>query len=325
MGDSNLKTFRWGIIGLGKIAQKMAQDLALVPNAQLYGVASRSLAKATTFADEHGAEKAFNNYQALCEDEAVDIVYIATPHSFHFEHASLALEARKAVLVEKPMGLNLEQSKALIAKAKLYDTFLMEGIWTRFIPITERYLASLKSGTWGSIKHLSADFGFKPEYDPQKRLFNPDLGGGSLLDIGIYPLYWALISLGAPETIDLDYRLAETGVDSYCKMQLRYPEAQAELLSSFEENTPTEASIVTDKVLVKIHRRFHHSAKMSIEQAGKLETIALPFKGLGYVHEIEEVQDCLELGLKESPKLPLSMSLQLADLLERVRLKMTEA
>jgi predicted dehydrogenase len=322
MTGAHLKTYRWGIIGLGKIAHKMAHDLALVPSAKLLAVASRSMAKAVAFAEEHKAEKAYDSYEALCADPELDIIYIATPHSFHFEHASLGIEAGKAVLVEKPMGLNLQQSEALVAKAQAQHTFLMEGIWTRFIPITERYLDSLNGGEWGEITKLKADFGFKPAFDPQKRLFNPQLGGGSLLDIGIYPLYWALISLGMPNRIDLDYRLAETGVDVYCKIHLQYSDAEAELLSSFEENTPTEARISTEKAEIKIHSRFHHSAKMSIEQAGSQETIELPFKGLGYVHEIEEVHRCLSLGLKESPKLPLKTSLQLAELLEKVASQM---
>lgn len=314
------KTYRWGIIGLGKIARKMAHDLTLVPGAQLYAVASRDAKKSQDFALEFGADKSYHDYQALCEDAEVDIVYIATPHSFHFEHASLAIEAGKAVLVEKPMGLNTIQTEALIKKAQAKGVFLMEGIWTRFIPITEKYLELMAAEVLGSVQSLSADFGFRPKFDPKHRLFNADLGGGSLLDIGLYPLFFSLITLGPTEAMEVRSKIGRTGVDLRCEMELTYPSgAKAKLLSTFEEETPTEAEVVGEKGRIQLHTRFHHSEQMTLAIDGRPRDIKLKYQGHGYVHEIEEVQRCLALGLQESPKLPLSMSLELAELLGRVQ------
>ncbi len=317
---------RWGIIGLGKIARKMASDLQLLSSASIHAVASRSAKKARDFAFEFGAEKSFHDYQALCEDPEVDVVYIATPHSFHFEQASMALEAGKAVLVEKPMGINLNQSKALVAKARDKGLFLMEGIWTRFIPITEKLIDLLKAEVIGEIEYLEADFGFRPPYDPHGRLFNPALGGGSLLDIGIYPLYLSLISLGKAQESKVQYRLSESGVDQYCAMELSYPSgAKANLLSSFESKTPTEAYLKGNKGSIKLHSRFHHSERLTIETGGRSRDINLAYQGEGYFHEIEEVNQCLQAGLKESPKMSLKKSLELATMLEEIRQQIYKA
>ncbi len=318
--EKSQQSHRWGILGLGKIARKMAADLALVPEAKLQAVASRSAKRAQDFAFEFGAERMYHDYHALCEDPEVDIVYIATPHSFHFEHASLAIEAGKAVLVEKPMGLNAHQAKALIEKARAHGVFLMEGIWTRFIPITEKYLELLKAEIIGPIKRLSADFGFRPAFNPDHRLFNPDLGGGSLLDIGIYPLYLSLLSLGKADTIKVSAKMGPSGVDIRCEVELNYPSgAEAHLLSSLEEETPTEARIIGEKGEIKLHRRFHHSELLSLDINQKVREIKLAYRGLGYVHEIEEVHRCLAAGHQESSKLPLSTSLELAELLDKVQ------
>ena len=301
----------------------MAEDLLIAEQGELYAVASRNAEKAQDFGLEFGAEKCYHNYQALCEDPQVDIVYIATPHSFHYEHASLAIEAGKAVLVEKPMGLNAVQSAKLIAKARDKGVFLMEGIWTRFMPITEKLMELLEAKVLGDLEYLAADFGFRSRYEPDHRLFNPDLGGGSLLDIGIYPLYLSLVILGEASEMKVNARYAPNGVDKYCKVELNYEGgAKAELISSFEENLPTEAILKGSKGSIQIHRRFHQSEKLSLDFAPKLRDIQLPYLGNGYVHEIDEVHLCLDKGLLESPKLTLDLSLRLSKNLDRIIAKM---
>ena len=314
------KSIHWGILGLGKMAGKFAADLNEVPDAKVQAVASRDEARAEAFAQQFGATKAYADYTALCADPTVDIVYVATPHSLHFAHAKLALEAGKAVLVEKPMTLSAAETQALVDLAQRKKLFLMEAMWTRFIPATERLLEILQSGQIGYIVRLTADFGFRPAFKAEHRLFNPQLGGGALLDIGIYPLYLSLLCLGTAQGFSVDYHLGPTGVDLSSTIKLNYRSgAEAKLFSSFEEQTPTEALIEGTQGWLKVHSRFHHSAKLTLSLAGYEEEISLPFKGSGYVHEIEEVQRCLRNGELESPKHPGSASVQLARELERIR------
>lgn len=317
----NSSQIQWGILGLGKIARKMAHDLQLVPEAKLRAVASRSIEKAQTFAAEFSATKAYGSYEELCADSEVELIYIATPHSFHYEHARLAIAAGKGVLVEKPMTLQPEECRDLIALAKAQKVFLMEGIWTRFIPATEKYLSLLQEGRLGEIQSLKADFGFAAAYLPEGRLFNPHLGGGSLYDVGIYPLYLALLSLGNPYITTVDFEIGPSGVEVDCRIELTFEQgAKASLHSSLIHKTPTEAYISGTKADLKLHSRFHHSEKISLyPKAGNLEKFHLPYRGFGYVHEIIEVNRCIKLGLVESPKLPLALSLALNEVLFEVQ------
>lgn len=315
------KNIRWGLLGLGKIARKMAHDLQLVPEAKLQAVASRALDKAESFAAEFGAVSAYGTYEELCSDSEVDLVYIATPHSFHYEHARMAIEAGKSVLVEKPISLKPEECSYLIALAKAHKVFLMEGIWTRFIPATEKYLELLEAGRLGEIRSIKADFGFAAPYQPQGRLFNPNLGGGSLYDVGIYPLYLALLSLGKAQITTVDAEFGASGVEVDCHIELTFDKgAKAKLHSSLIQETPTEAFISGSAADLKLHRRFHHSENISLYlKNGDLETFHLPYQGLGYVHEIIEVNRCMNLGSLESPKLSWNMTLTLNELLHEVQ------
>ena len=192
------KKINWGILGPGKIARKFAQDLMLSDNAVLYGVASRNLERANAFCQEYHGLKYYGSYDELVSESGIDVVYIATPHPYHFEHTMMCLEHGKAVLCEKPMGMDHEQVRGMAEKAQKIGLFLMEGIWTRFIPGVELYLDLIKKDIIGEVTTLHADFGFLAPFDAQSRLYNKTLGGGSLLDIGIYPLYLSLITLGIP-------------------------------------------------------------------------------------------------------------------------------
>lgn len=315
------KKINWGIMGLGKIARTFARDLQLTENAILHGVASRSAEKAKAFADEFGALKSYGSYESLVADSDIDIVYVATPHPMHFRNTMMCLKHGKAVLCEKPMGMNAAEEKAMIAEARARKLFLMEGVWTRFIPATVKLLELIEKGTIGDILHIRADFGFSGNPDPAARLFNKKLGGGSLLDIGLYPVYLSLLLLGAPNRIKATAHMSATGVDSTCVMLFDYPDgAMAVLESTFEVDTPTEAFIFGSKGTLKLHGAFHHARKISLYREGKLQEIFdMEYKGNGYIHEIKEVHRCLLNGETESPKLPLDISLSLVSTLDRVR------
>ncbi|WP_127844804.1 Gfo/Idh/MocA family protein [Psychroflexus aestuariivivens] len=317
-----MKTFNWGILGLGKIAHTFAEDLLQAQDAKLYAVASRTKDKADTFAHKFNAEKAFGNYDELINDPKVDVIYIATPHAFHFEIAMQCLKAKKHILCEKPMCLNAKQTLELIEEAKSQNCFLMEGIWTRFIPATIMLLDLLKSNRIGKLISVEADFGFVSEFDSSSRLFNKSLGGGSLLDIGIYPVFLSLLCCGIPTEIKAMARKTSTDVDSFCSMLLGFSKGEKAILkSSFECETPTEAIIYGSKGSIKLHSRFHHSECIEIfdENLDSVEKIQLPYKGNGYIHEIEEVNSCIGNSKTESDLLPLDFSLQLAKVLDRIK------
>lgn len=315
------KNIRWGIIGLGKIARTFAQDLQRVKGAIIYGVASRSEEKAKAFAEEFSALKNYGSYEALVADPDIDVVYVATPHIFHFQNTMMCLKHGKHVLCEKPLGMHAEEVKTMIAEARRRRLFLMEGIWTRFIPATELLLDLIKKRTIGEIISVRADFGFRGNPDPEARLFNKNLGGGSLLDIGIYPVYLSMLLLGMPTGIKATARISETGVDSFCGMLLGFPGGEKAVLeSTFEVYTPTEALIYGTKGTLKLHASFHHSRKISLFRNGKLkESFDVDYQGNGYVHEIKEVHQCLTIGMQENRKLSLQNSLDLITVLDRVR------
>ncbi|MGK0458654.1 MAG: putative dehydrogenase, partial [Polaribacter sp.] len=213
MINNNIKKIRWGIIGLGNIANKFATDLARVENVELVAVASRNQQRAETFAVQHNSKRAYNSYENLVKDAEVDAVYIATPHSFHKEHAILCLQNKKAVLCEKPLAMNLEEVTEMILVARENNVLLMEALWTFFLPHFTYVLDIVKNEKFGKLKNLEADFGFYRDFDETSRLFKKEVGGGSLLDIGIYPIFAALAALGEPDSIDANATFFENGAD----------------------------------------------------------------------------------------------------------------
>lgn len=314
------RKIKWGIIGLGKIAHKFAADLQLSESAILQGVASRDLKKAKKFSTDYDSMKYYGSYQDLIKDPEIDIVYIATPHVFHFENTMMCLKNRKAVLCEKPMGINAEEVALMVKEARARNLFLMEGLWTRFIPATEKLLDILAQKQIGEVELVTADFGFKAEINPETRLYNKNLGGGSLLDIGIYPIYLSLLAMGMPSSLKANAKMTDDGVDISCVMTLHYEnKGVAKLESTIEEDTPIEGFIQGSQGSIKLHNRFHHTERLTLVQNGKEEVIDLKYKGYGYFHEIEEVNNCLVEGQTESTKLPLQTSLDLMKIIEGVK------
>jgi predicted dehydrogenase len=315
----NNRTIKWGIIGLGNIAHKFAEDLAVLENTELVAVASRSKEKANKFAQQFNVLNAYDSYLALAKDANVDAVYVATPHSFHKEHAILCLKKKKAVLCEKPFAMNLQEVNEMIIASKQNKTLLMEALWTRFLPSYKYVLNIIKNNSLGKLIQLEADFGFKPIYDLDSRLFKKEVGGGSLLDIGIYPVFAALSSLGIPKRIDAKATFFENGVDSSCNMVFHYKKAKAVLKSSLLEETKTEAIFTCEKGVIKLHTRFHEDTNVTTIIDGKEETYTFAFKGLGYSSEIHHFNQLIRDGETESNIMTFEFSKNLIKTLDSVR------
>ena len=317
------KKINWGIIGAGKIAGKFATDLATLPDANLYGVASRNEAKAADFAQTFGFQNAFGSYESMLKDPTVEAVYIATPHVFHCENTLMALNHKKAVICEKPFAMNIREVRQMLATAKANDTFLMDALWTLCLPHILKTKQIIESGQLGKIVSVKADFGFKANFDPTSRLFDRDLGGGSLLDIGIYPLLLSMFFLGKPEKVTAVAKMGATLVDEECAMFLSYDSGQtANLHSTLLARTPVEAYIYCENGLIHIPTQFHKpvSAIKILEYDGLKETaISFDKQGIGYKYEAAEVMRCLQKGKKESELIPHQFSLDLMEVLDEVR------
>jgi predicted dehydrogenase len=311
---------RWGIIGLGGIAHKFAQDIANVPNAELYAVASRNETKAEQFANQYQANRYYGNYLDLAKDPQIDAVYIATPHIFHKENSIMCLNHKKAVLCEKPFAMNSNEVEEMIEAAQSNQVLLMEALWTYFLPHYQMVLKIIDEGTIGRILMIKADFGFKPVYDNSSRVINKDLGGGSLLDIGIYPIFLALTVLGMPIHIEASATYFENGADSSCDFIFDYGNnVRASLKSTFLEQTPTEATIFGEKGKIRIHSRFHGPTSFSLEKDGQTKTFNPLVETNGYNFEIEHFCNLHLKGKTQSDVMTFDSSRQLIGLLDAVR------
>ena len=315
------RTFNWGIIGPGKIAHKFAQDLSLLPGAKLHAVASRSLEKAQDFARTYGAPHAFGSYEEIVHCPGLDVVYVATPHSGHFANALLCLENRIPVLVEKPFTINAKEAKILIDAAKQHQTFLMEAFWTRFLPTIKTMLDLIEEGRIGRVTGVKADFGFHSTFDPESRLYNRALGGGALLDIGVYPVFLALLLFGRPQEIKALATLSPTMVDEEIGILFRYAGGEmAHLHASVRSQTKTEAFIYGETGTIHLHTRWHEPTSMTIlHPDSRPEYLQWDFHSKGYAYEAVEVMNCLIEGQLESADLPLSFSLDLMETLDAIR------
>jgi predicted dehydrogenase len=313
---------RWGILGCGKIAAKFASDLRLVKDAALVAVASRDAEKGAEFGKKFGAEMVFDNYEALVAS-SVDAIYIATPHSFHFDHTILCLSGRKAVLCEKPFAINYQQALKMIEMAKANDVFVMEAFWSKFLPQYKKMIEIINEGTIGTITWIQADFGFKAAEPVPARLWDPLLGGGSILDIGIYPVFLAQSLLGKPEEISASVTLFPGGVDQQCVMTLKHKGGALSALSStFSADTPVQAVIAGTLGRIELRNRFHNATAQLFVETGKDDPKEIEVyrqDGFGYQFEAQHVTDCLLAGLKESPVLTFQDTLDLMETLDRIR------
>jgi predicted dehydrogenase len=312
---------RWGILGPGSIAHKFATGLQSLTDAKLVAVGSRTIESANAFADQYGATNRHIGYEALVHDPDVDAIYVATPHSFHQEHTELCLRAGKAVLCEKPFAINRAQAESMVATARSTGVFLMEAMWTRFLPLLIRVRELVAAGEIGEIRMIWSDFGFRTNVNPQSRLFDMNLGGGGLLDVGIYPVSLASLFLGQPNRIATLADLGETGVDEQAGIILGYPGAQMAILATaVRTSTPMETTIIGSLGQIRIHSPSWCPTKFTLTNVkGTSEVIELPFAGNGYNYEAAEVGRCLRAGLKESPQMTLDETLAVMGTLDAIR------
>ena len=312
---------RWGILSTGKIAARFAEGLAVLPDAELVAVGSRTPAAAEAFGAQYGIPHRHGSYEALVADPDVDVIYIGTPHPLHKENSLLALRHGKAVLCEKPFTLNAAEAAEVIAVAREQRLFLMEAMWMRYIPAIVKVRELLAAGALGEVRLVAADFGFRAEFDPQSRLFAPELGGGALLDVGIYPLSLACMVLGPPAHVTGLAHRGVTGVDEQSAFLLGYEDGRlAVLYAAVRTNTPVEATIMGTAGQMRIHSPMFHPTRLTLSRPGQDdERLELPVAGNGYNYEAAEVMRCLRAGELESPVMPLAETLAIMQTMDQLR------
>lgn len=315
------KRYNWGILGAGRIAAKFTNGLKLLENANLYSVGSRSIERAEAFAKENGYQKSYGNYEEFLNDPELDIVYIATPHSHHKEHALMCLRKNKAVLCEKALAMNSQEVEEMISEAANRKLFLMEAIWPPFQPMYQKAVEILELGEIGNIIHIDSRFSFRPPYDANDRKFNPELGGGALLDIGIYPVMDTLRFMGVPSEIKAEAAFAETGVEVSASIIFKYADSRmASLYCSFLTHAGTGTDLYCSNGNLIIKRVPDGSQFLAVEIAGKeREVFKFTPQFRGYHFEAEEVMRCLDEGKTESQVVPWSFSRDLMSTLDKIR------
>ncbi len=321
-----MKKIRWGILGCGRIARKFAADLKLIDDAELIAVGARKLSTAEAFASDFPSKHIHGSYEALVSDLEVDVIYVATPHALHHEHVMLCLKHKKAVLCEKAFAINYRQAKEMIDFANAQNTFIMEAFWTRLLPHYLKMKDMIAEGKIGSIKFINAEFGFKPTPPFPPRLYDPSLGGGALLDIGVYPIFLALDLLGKPDQIDAAMTPASTGVDEQCAIRFTYKGgAIAHLFCSLSSNLATGADIAGDQGRIRMTHRFHGPTTLLEYYSGIVDTReTVPFEkasGNGYEYEARHVNECLKKNLIESPVITHHHTLLMMQTLDTIRAK----
>jgi len=309
---------RWGFAGPGRIAEVVARDLALVPGARLTAVGSRAQERAEAFAVRHGAERAHGSYRALVEDPEVDVVYVATPHPQHHAIALAAIAAGKHVLVEKAFTATVAGAREVVEAAQAAGVFAMEALWTRFHPAAARVRELLADGAIGSVRAVTADLGIAAPRDLANRFYAPGLGGGALLDLGVYVTALAHMVLGPPSEVVARGTLAETGVDAEAALLLVHPDgATASLTCSIISPSVGRARIDGTLGSIELKPRFHHPHGFTLRRAGaEPERVDLPPTGIGYSHQLVEVTEAVRYGRTESAVMPLSATLEVMAVLE---------
>jgi predicted dehydrogenase len=317
-----MKAYNWAILGTGSIAHKFARALMLLDNAHLYAVGSRYNEKAEGFAAEFGFSKHYGSYEELVADPGVEVVYISSPHSHHLQHTLLALENGKHVLCEKPMSVNASEVRLMINKARERGLFMMEALWPPFQPSYSKAEEILNSGKMGRLVHMRGKFAFISPYDPARRTYNLELGGGSLLDIGIYPVMDILRYMGEPESIIASAVLSPTGADESVSVIFKFSDGRlAEAYSSFASMAGTSTEFNCEKGNLVLSRGRDRSQHLLIEYENDMEDRIFTPAAQGYQLEAVEVMNCLDKGLTESPVVPLSFTLKLSKILDAVKEK----
>lgn len=313
---------RWGILSTGHISGKFADALRILPEAEISAVASRNLDTATKFAGEHGIRKAYGSYSALADDPEVDVVYIGTPHSFHLENSVMCMRGGKSVLCEKALTINAREAEDMIRVAKEENVFLMEAMITRHVPLIKEVQKWIKNGKIGEVRMIKASRCARGEFTPSQRQLNPELGGGSLLDVGVYVISFAsMIFKKAPESVFGFGHIGEFGSDEQGAALLKYDKGEiADLSFALRTNAVNEAYILGTEGYIKIDEVFAVPTKATLVINGKkTEVIEEPIIEGGLIYEAQEVMRCMKEELKESPYMPLEESLQIMRIMDKIR------
>lgn len=315
------KKIKWGILSTGWIAHKFVKALQVVENSEIVAVGSRTIESAHKFAEEYTIPKAYGSYEELVSDPGIDVIYVATPHNLHVENTLLALNHNKNVLCEKPLGVNLKEETLLIEKAKEKNLFLMEALWSRFLPNIIKTKELVDSGKIGEVKLLTTSFSILSSYGPEHRHFNIDLCGGTVLDTGIYNIFLSLLLLGKPKSFTATAGLSEQGGDNNCSYTFKYQkDTLAVMYSSFLAEAPIVAEIHGTRGKIILGPLWQCPGNVRfIDRNGKEKIFKFEFKNNGYEFEAEEVANCLRAGKKQSDLWSWNDSLQLINLMDLIR------
>lgn len=313
-------TVRWGVIGPGRIASNVVGDAPHVPGAEFVAVASRSAERAKAFAADHGIPRAHDSYQAILDDDAVDVLYIATTHPQHRAIALAALRAGKAIMVEKAFTVTPEATREIVNLATSSGTFAMEAMWTRFQPAVVRARELIADGALGEVRSVQGELCVQAPRNPDDRFLNPAVGGGAVFDLSVYPISFAQMLLGIPDTVHAHGVLAETGVDLEETMLLGFPGGRAaSLFCSIRCASPGQMRIFGTDGWIDVLPRFHHPETIVLHRLGaEPETIVAPHIGGGYAHELIEVTDCVAAGKTQSDVMPLADTVAVQDVMGEV-------
>ncbi len=317
-----MRKIKWGIIGLGNIANKFAETVNAMDSVELKAVASRSKEKSEAFGKLYDlpSEKCYENYDELVKDESIDVVYIAVPHVFHKEISILCLKNGKGVLCEKPVTMNSKEIKEVIRAAEENKMFFMEAMKTRFLPINQKIKQVINEGKLGEVRLLQADFGFNAEFDPMSRLFSKELGGGALLDVGIYNISYSSFIFGNhPKNIKSNLYMGKTGVDECISINLEYEEGkQAQLYSAINLDTVRDANIIGTKGRIRVPK-FSNADTAYILIDGKEEKIEMPFDINGFEYQIREVSKCINERNLQSEIMSWNDSIEIMNIMDFIK------
>lgn len=314
--------FKIGIIGAGNIANRFSEAVnkSDLVDGKLYAIASRSIEKAEIFKKQHNIKKAYGSYEELYKDKDVDLIYIATPHVFHYEQMMDALDYNKNIICEKPFTINAKLAEEVFNKAKEKKAYVMEAMWTRFLPVIQEVKKQIDNGIIGEIELLEADFFFDANAPIENRLYQPKLGGGALLDIGIYPITFANIYMGEPKTIKSTVEMYETNVDASETIEYQYNNGKAILKASINHEGPMQATIKGSKgkiIIEGLHET--QSAKIYDNNNGLINHIKIPHNANGFEYEIKEAIDCIKAGKLESDIVSHQITLSVLKQMDQIR------
>jgi dihydrodiol dehydrogenase / D-xylose 1-dehydrogenase (NADP) len=312
---------KWGIMGPGAIAHSFVKGLQVLPDAAIFAVGARAIEKAAAFAQLYDIPNVYGSYEEMLDNPEIDIVYIATPHTLHKECTLMCLKAGKAVLCEKPFTINAEEAEEVISYAQKAKLFLMEAMWTRFLPAIVKVRELLKKEVLGEIRQVKADFGFCCAWEPENRLLNLKMGGGALLDVGIYPISLASMIFGVqPSNIQSIAHLGETGVDEQFMAVFGYQDGKiASLSGAIRTDTPQDAWIIGTKGYIQIPDFWHATSVNLCLKGQPAESIQLSYDATGYSYEAAEAMRCLRQGKLESDIMPLQESLSIIQTMDVMR------